>query len=280
MDVSISNDTTPGNSPKSPAFPMESGERQNESSSRIIPASAPNSPDNESEVKARAENKDLSLSAKSGKMRDFGEKVRENEAIDRENSISSHRGNAGESGGEMSNLQESSQVPLDKPEPRLEANVKRLEDLKQEAIRRKMDARRREEAFSYPDASASGQRTEMPDGSGDHDPGEGQRSRETEEGIASPEMLDEYAISSRCHNELSKRNRESTLFKPADLARAAGSPVPIERCKAWLMNKASPAHDLQRDCGSCSVALNGDKSAIKCDPCCYLRDKDSGDVTA
>jgi len=282
MDAAISDDT-PGNPPKSPAFSIESGERQNESSNHIILAKAPNSPDNESDVKARDENKDLSLSAKSGEMRDLGEKVGENEAIDRENGISSQRGNAGESGGEMSSLQESSQVPLDKPETRLEANVKRLEDLKQEAIRRMIVAKRMEEASSYPEASASGRRGEKPDGSEDHDPGEGRWSRETEEdeeGIAGHETFNEDAILSRYYNELSKRNQEITSFKLADLARAKGSPIPIEKCKAWMMNKASSEHDLQRDCGSCSVALKGDRSAIRCDPCCYLRDKDSGDVTA
>jgi len=279
MDAAISDDT-PDTSPKSPALPMELGEKQNESCNLIIPAKAPNSPDNESDVKAGAESKDLSLSAKSGEMRGFGEKVRENEPIDRENGIQSQRGNAGESGGEMSRLQESSQVPLDKPAPRLEANVMRLEDLKQEAIRRKMDARRREEAFSYPEASASGRRGEKPDGSEDHDPRDGQRPREAESGIAGHETFNENAILSRCYDELSKRNHEITSFKLADLARAAGSPIPIEKCKAWMMNRASPENGFQRDCGSCSVALKGDRSAIKCDPCCYLRDEDSGDVAA
>jgi hypothetical protein len=253
MDAAASDDTPQGNSPEAPSFPVGKGEWQNESSNHTVAASSPNSHEDEYEVKTGEESTDTSISAKSGEMRDFGEKARENKADDRENDNMTQRGNAGESGGEITHPLATSQGPSHEPEPRLEANMRRLEELKQESIRRKMEAAKKDEALSYP-ASASGQGG-MPEASED-------------------------ALLSRCCEELSKRSQDITSFKLADLTRAAGSPIAIERCKAWLMNRASPQQDHHRDCGSCSVALKGDRSAIKCDPCCYLRPEDSGDVPA
>ena len=220
------------------------GRGQNESSNHAVAASSPNSHDDECEVKTGEESTDASISAKSGEMRDFGEKARENKANDRENDNMTQRGNAGENSGEISHPPEPSQGPSHEPEPRLEANIRRLEELKQESIRRKMEATKKDEALSYP-ASASGQGG-MPEGSED-------------------------ALLSRCCEELSKRSQDITSFKLADLTRAAGIPIAIERCKAWLMNRASTQQHHHRDCGSCSVALKGDRSAIKCNPCCYLK---------
>lgn|GEM_PF-2831277 len=280
MDASISDDTVSRNSPKSPVFPIVSGERQNESCNHIISTRTPNSLKNESEEWARAESRDLPVAAKSGELGDFGEIAGENRATDRENCLSLQREYAGESGGEMSDFQGPSQVPLDKPEARLEANVKRLEDLKQESIRRKREAKRMNEATSYHDASLPGNEGNTSEGSENHNPGEGNRAKDENECSNSSENLDNDAILSRCYKELSKRNPEITSFKLADLARAIGCPIPIDKCKAWLMNRASSERNRQRDCGSCSVAIKGDRSAIKCNPCCYLGDNDSGDVAA
>lgn len=223
---------------------MGNGEGQNESSNHAVAASSPNSQDDECKVKTGEESTDTSISAKSGEMRDFGEKAGENKANDRENDNMTQRGNAGENNGEISHPVATSQGLSHEPEPRLVANIRRLDELKQESIRRKMEATKKDEALSYP-ASASGQGG-MPEGSED-------------------------ALLSRCCEELSKRSQDLTSFKLADMTRAAGSPIAIEKCKAWLMNRASTQQDHHRDCGSCSVALKGDTSAIKCNPCCYLK---------
>ncbi len=247
-DATASDDRPQGNSPNTPSFPKGNGERQNENSNHAVAACSPNSHDDECNVKTGGESKDSSISAESGEMRDFGEKAGENKANDRENDILSQRGNEGESGGEITHSPEPSQGPSHEPEPRLEANIRRLEELKQESIKRKMEAARKDEAFSYPASyplSVSGQ------------------------GVVAEGWEDALLI--RCCEELSKRKQEITSFKLADLARAGGSPIAIEKCKAWLMNRASTQQDHHEDCGSCSVALKGDRSAIKCNPCFYLR---------
>jgi hypothetical protein len=218
-DADASDDRPQGNSPNSPSFPKDNGERQKESSNHVVAASSPNSHDDEYEVKTGEESNDASISAKSGEMRDFGEKARENKASDRENDILSQWENAGESGGEITHPLATSQGPSHEPEPRLEANIRRLGELKQESIRRKMEATKKDEAHSYPasyPASASGQ------------------------GVV-PEASED-ALLIRCCDELSKRRQEITSFKLADMARAAGSPIAIEKSRE--RNNAQAMHGL------------------------------------
>jgi hypothetical protein len=211
-DAEISNGMTQANSPESPAFPKEDGESQNDSSDHVVSASTPKSPDDELEKMTGEESKDIYLNAKSGEIRGFGEKARENEPIDRENGISSERGIGWGKDGELSQPLELQQVPSFKPESRLEANIRRLDEIKRIAIRRKMEAKKRVMSPIYPDASGSEQREDTPDGPEDKYPMEGLGSKQAGEGVASPEV------------------------------KTAGNSLPIDKCKVWLMSNGSPEH--------------------------------------
>jgi hypothetical protein len=264
MAVSYSNGIGPGNSPESPAFPDGFGEKETESNNLAIPTSSPNSPDKEYEGMIKERTDDNSSCANSGEIGVYGEKPAENEAIDNERYVSPGRGNAWGAGGEL--IHDTAETPLGKPKHSLEAGAERLEELRKEAIRRKMEAKKRDEALLCPDASANYR-------------GNDQRSGEAGRFITGHAELDDAILSRYC-NELKRLNQEVTSFKLADMARAAGHPIPIDSCKAWLMKMTSLNQDPNRDCGSCPVALKGDSSAAKCNPCCYVRKEDAGDVVS
>jgi hypothetical protein len=254
----------PGNTPQSPVFPDKLGENQTESGNHTPPTNSPNTPDKACKGMTEGGTNDNSSRANFGEVGVNGEKIGENESIDDENSVPSGWGNAGENGGELVKRLDTAEASLGEPKHRLEANIERLEELRKEAIRRKIESNKRDEAFSYPDASISFQV-------------DSQSSDKIEKGVADHGALEDDAILSRYYDEMKRLNQEVTSFKLADMAKAAGHSIPIGSCKAWLTKKALPNSDLDRDCGTCPVALKGDITAVKCDPCGYLR-KASGDA--
>lgn len=257
-----SNCIVTGNSPNFPTF-TKHGKKETESNNLIISTNSPktpNSPDSGYDRITKGGTYDNSAHTNSGKVGVLGEKPSENEAGENESNVLSEGGNAWVT-GELAQ----SEVLLEKPKHSLEAGVQRLEELRKEEIRRRMEARKKDDAFLYPSSSANRK-------------GDDQRSAEVENviiGQAEPED----ATLNRYYNELKRLNHEITPFKLADMARAAGHSIHLDSCKAWLMKSVSSNHESNRDCGSCPVALKGDRSAIKCDPCFYLRTQNAGELT-
>jgi hypothetical protein len=243
----------PGNSPDTPEFPDGCGEKETGNSSNATPANSPNSPNKEPKEMIREETNENPSRSHPGEIGVYGEKPQKNEAKDNESGVLPERGNSRGTVGEL--VHDADEISLGKPKHSLQAGVERLEELRKEAIRRKMDARKRDEAL-FPDAPTNCQ-------------GNCQRSGGVENVIPSNAEPDDVILSRYC-DKLKRLNQEVTSFKLANMARAAGHPIPVDSCQAWLAEKVPTSQDLSRNCGSCPVALKGDTSAIRCNPCCYL----------